>query len=162
MTGIEPGAAFWAAAAQLRCGDAANRDPHPVSCRVARPIFGTVREPLLPDDLLRHDCIQFLDAAAEPALLLGIPARCPRCCRLRLRGGSPWTDVDTMLAACLAGGGTAQVMAFGVEDLLSSGQLVNLFPDWSDQMFPLYAVHPSRRHVPAEVRAFIGFSAGRS
>jgi DNA-binding transcriptional LysR family regulator len=74
-----------------------------------------------------------------------------------LTGRLTLTDVDTMLAACLAGGGIAQVMAFGVEDHLSSGQLVNLFPDWSDEMFPLYAVHPSRRHVPAKVRAFIGF-----
>ncbi|MGO7204168.1 LysR family transcriptional regulator, partial [Rhizobium ruizarguesonis] len=35
--------------------------------------------------------------------------------------------------------------------------LVNLFPDWSDETFTLYAFYPSRQHVPAKVRAFIDF-----
>lgn len=65
--------------------------------------------------------------------------------------------VDTMLSACLAGAGVAQVMAFGVEDLIASGELIEIFPDWPDETFPLFAAHPSRRHVPAKTRAFIEF-----
>jgi len=113
-------------------------------------------QPLLPDDLLRHDCIQFLDATTGRPFSWEF-RRGAEVLPVATTGRLTLTDVDTMLAACLAGGGIAQVMAFGVEDLLSSGQLVNLFPDWSDEIFPLYAVHPSRRHVPAKVRAFIGF-----
>ena len=67
------------------------------------------------------------------------------------------TDVGTMLGACLAGAGIAQVMALGVQDLLAQGRLVEIFPDWPDETFPLYAVHPSRRHPAAKVRAFIEF-----
>lgn len=62
-----------------------------------------------------------------------------------------------MLSACLAGAGVAQVMAFGVEDLIASGELIEIFPDWPDETFPLFAAHPSRRHVPAKTRAFIEF-----
>jgi DNA-binding transcriptional LysR family regulator len=47
------------------------------------------------------------------------------------------TDVNTMLATCLAGAGIAQVMALGVHSLLESGQLVELFPDWPGETFPL-------------------------
>lgn len=67
------------------------------------------------------------------------------------------SDVRTMHAACVAGAGIAQVMALGTEDLRRSGQLVDLFPDWPDERFALYALYPSRRHLPAKVHAFIDF-----
>jgi DNA-binding transcriptional LysR family regulator len=35
--------------------------------------------------------------------------------------------------------------------------LVELFPDWPGEVFPLHAFYPSRRHPPAKVRAFIDF-----
>jgi DNA-binding transcriptional LysR family regulator len=68
-------------------------------------------------------------------------------------------DVSTMHAACLAGYGIAQVMTLGVERLLAEGRLIELFPDWPDERFPLYALHPSRAHPPAKTRAFLEFVA---
>jgi DNA-binding transcriptional LysR family regulator len=41
--------------------------------------------------------------------------------------------------------------------LTDEGRLVELFPEWSDERFPLYAVYPSRLHRAAKVRAFIEF-----
>jgi len=35
--------------------------------------------------------------------------------------------------------------------------LINLFPDWSDEVFLLYVYHTSRHFVPAKVRAFLDF-----
>lgn len=67
------------------------------------------------------------------------------------------TDVKTMLETCLAGSGIAQVMALGIQDHLDSGRLIELFPDWPDEVFPLYSVYPSRRNPPAKVQAFIEF-----
>lgn len=67
------------------------------------------------------------------------------------------TDVGTMLEACVSGAGIAQVMEFGAMDYLYRGRLVELFPDWPDETFPLYVFHPSRHHVPAKVGAFIDF-----
>jgi DNA-binding transcriptional LysR family regulator len=49
------------------------------------------------------------------------------------------------------------VLAIGVKDLLEAGRLVDLFPDWPDETFPLYALYPSRHHPPLKVRAFIEF-----
>jgi hypothetical protein len=40
---------------------------------------------------------------------------------------------------------------------LSAGTLVNLFPDWPDERFPLYVYYVSRNYVPAKVRRFIDF-----
>ena len=67
------------------------------------------------------------------------------------------TDSATKLGACLAGFGIAQVIDLGLEPHFESGALVNLFPGWSDERFPLYVYYPSRRHVPATVRGFIDF-----
>ncbi len=66
-------------------------------------------------------------------------------------------DVGTMHSVCLAGYGIAQVMELGAEHLLASGRLVNLFPDWTDERFPLYALYPSRNHMPAKTSAFLDF-----
>lgn len=67
------------------------------------------------------------------------------------------SDVGTMLGACLAGAGIAQIMSIGTEDLMAEQALVDLFPDWPDERFPLYALYPSRRHLAAKVEAFIAF-----
>ena len=67
------------------------------------------------------------------------------------------SDVDTMLRACVAGAGIAQVMALGTQELLRSGRLIELFPDWPDEVFPLHAIYPSRHHRAAKVRVFTDF-----
>ena len=67
------------------------------------------------------------------------------------------TDSGTKLGACLAGFGIAQVIDIGLEHHFTSGELINLFPDWPDERFPLYVYYASRNHVPAKVRKFIDF-----
>ena len=66
-------------------------------------------------------------------------------------------DVATALGACLAGHGIAQLMEVGTGEHLRSGELVELFPRWHDEMFPVYVFHPSRHLPPAKVRAFLDF-----
>ena len=66
-------------------------------------------------------------------------------------------DVGTMLHACLAGYGVAQMMSLGIGEFLVKGKLVELFPDWPDERFPLYVLYPSRKQLPAKTRAFVDF-----
>lgn len=66
-------------------------------------------------------------------------------------------DVATGVGLCIAGYGIAQLMELGTADLIASGQLVELFPRWHDELFPLYVFHPSRHLPPAKVRAFLDF-----
>jgi DNA-binding transcriptional LysR family regulator len=68
-------------------------------------------------------------------------------------------EPSALLSACLAGFGIAQMLLLVAEPLIREGKLINLFPDWSDERFPLYAYHPSRHHVPAKTRAFLDFVA---
>jgi DNA-binding transcriptional LysR family regulator len=62
-----------------------------------------------------------------------------------------------MLDACIGGPGIAQVLEIGVEQAMRDGLLVDLFPCWSDERFPQYALFPSRRHRAAKDEAFINF-----
>lgn len=77
---------------------------------------------------------------------------------LQPRGQLTLNDASTLYSAALSGYGVVQVFALGVEHLLASGQLVDLFPDWPDERFPLYAFYPSRRHAPAKTKAFLDFT----
>jgi DNA-binding transcriptional LysR family regulator len=69
------------------------------------------------------------------------------------------SDVDSMFGACLAGVGIAQVMAIDAQKYIEQGRLVDLFPDWPDERFPLYALYPSRHLPAAKLRAFMDFLA---
>ena len=108
-----------------------------------------------------HQCIQFRDPET------GRPFdwefhRGRKKITVEVAGRLTVNDVGTMHSVCVAGHAIAQVMELGVEHLLAEGRLVELFPDWPDERFPLYALYPSRHHVPAKVRMFLDFIASLS
>jgi DNA-binding transcriptional LysR family regulator len=63
------------------------------------------------------------------------------------------------MAACLAGLGIAQFIELYAREHLANGRLVQLLPQWSDELYPLYAYHHSSRFMSAKVRAFLEFLA---
>jgi DNA-binding transcriptional LysR family regulator len=114
--------------------------------------------PLKPTDLERepHSCIQYRDPETGRPFVWEFH-RPRKKVMIDARGRLMVNDVSTMHGACLAGHGIAQIMALGTQPLFDSGRLVDLFPDWPDERFPLYALYPSRRHPSAKVRAFLDF-----
>jgi DNA-binding transcriptional LysR family regulator len=115
--------------------------------------------PLKPADLSGHSCIQFRDPETGRAFEWEF-RRGRQVVAVETNGRLTVADVGTMLGACLAGVGIAQVMALGVQDLLADGRLIELFPDWPGETFPLYALYPSRTLPAAKLRAFIEFVQG--
>jgi DNA-binding transcriptional LysR family regulator len=113
-------------------------------------------KPKHPTDLARHRCLQFLDPYT------GRPfdwefIRDKEIVEVTTSGPLTFTDPKSMLEECVAGTGIAQVIGWGVKELLASGALIDLFPHWHGERFPLFAFHPSRKHPPAKVRAFTDF-----
>jgi DNA-binding transcriptional LysR family regulator len=103
-----------------------------------------------------HECLLFRDPAT------GRPYdwefhRAGEILVIKVQGRLVLNDAATAVAACVAGLGIAQPMALGTEALLRDGRLVELFPDWNGEVFPLHVYHPSRHLPPAKVRAFLGF-----
>ncbi|ACK51598.1 transcriptional regulator, LysR family [Methylocella silvestris BL2] len=112
--------------------------------------------PAQPRDLVRHRCIQYRDpASGRPFAWEFRKGR--KIVPVEVEGPLTVSDVGTMLQAATAGVGVAQVMALGSEALLESGALVELFPDWPDETFPLHAFYPSRHQPSLRVRALIDF-----
>ena len=114
--------------------------------------------PWHPNDLASeaHQCIRAIDTATGRPFEWEF-RRDNKLVWVVVNGRLTVTDVGTKLGAYLAGFGVAQVIDLRMEQQLSDGALVNLFPDWSDERFPLYLYHVSRHHVPAKVRRFIDF-----
>jgi DNA-binding transcriptional LysR family regulator len=141
----------------------------PASSLVARKLMDTriatvatpdyiqrMGRPAKPENLEHHVCIQVRNP------LTGQPypwefRRGRKAIKVNTSGRLLLTDVGTILGTCLAGAGIAQIKSVGIQDLLQAGQLVDLFPDWADEHFPLYALYPSRHLPPAKVRAFLEF-----
>jgi DNA-binding transcriptional LysR family regulator len=107
----------------------------------------------------RHECIHYLDPVTGRPFHWEFH-RGRQKLRVAVSGRLTVNNAGTMLGACAAGHGVAQILALGTEALLSSGKLVELFPDWSEERFPLYAFHLSRHVPPAKVRAFLDFVVG--
>ena len=114
-----------------------------------------------PQDLERggHVCIEFRDPATGRTFPWEFHRKRKRL-SVKTSGRLIVNDGGTMHAACVAGYGIAQVMEVAAGPLVTSGQLVELFPDWPDERFPLYALYPSRHHPSAKVRAFLDFVIG--
>src|ERR1700722_4986711 len=113
-------------------------------------------KPNRPSDLARHRCLQFIDPYT------GRPfdwefVREEETIEVPTGGPLAFTDPKSMLEECIAGTGIAQVIGWGLTELLANGVLIDLFPDWHGERFPLFAFHPSRKHPPAKVRAFVEF-----
>ncbi|RDK02291.1 LysR family transcriptional regulator [Paraburkholderia lacunae] len=115
-------------------------------------------QPASPAELenTKHVCIKFRDP------LTGYPFswafhRGRKKMVITPQGRLTVNDVGTLHSVCAAGQGVAQILALGAESLLANGKLVELFPDWGDEVYPLYAFYPSRHHPPAKVRAFLDF-----
>jgi DNA-binding transcriptional LysR family regulator len=112
--------------------------------------------PRTPSALVGHDCIQYIDPQRGKPYPWEFHSG-KKVGAVVTSGRLTMTDADTMLNACLAGAGIAQVLGLVATQHIESGALVELFPDWPDEKFPLYAVRPSRRLPPAAVEAFLAF-----
>ena len=115
--------------------------------------------PAHPKELARHRCLQFLDPyTGRPFEWVFIRGK--ESVEVPTSGPLTFTDPKSMLQECVAGTGIAQIIGWGVGNLLTAGELIDLFPDWHGERFPLFAFHPSRKHPPAKVRALVDFCVG--
>lgn len=125
---------------------------YPVLC--ASPAYlARYGAPRTPHDLAQHNCLSFQ-----------IKGR--RHLRWRFVRDGTWTEVqvdgdrsadDAAIVHqwALAGRGLCFKSRLDLVHDLASGALVRLLPEWRGDDYPLHAVLPSRRFVPARVRALV-------
>lgn len=67
------------------------------------------------------------------------------------------SSTHTITALMLAGAGLGILPDYSARELVSSGQLVRLLPDWTLPQAGIYAVYPPGRFRPTRVTAFVDF-----
>lgn len=112
--------------------------------------------PQTPSDLVGHACIDYRDPITRQRFAWEFH-KGRKIQTVKTKSRLLLSDASTMLTECLAGSGIAQVFAVVAKDHIKSGKLVELFPGWADERFPLNAYYPSRHNPAAKVRAFVDF-----
>jgi DNA-binding transcriptional LysR family regulator len=124
---------------------------------VAAPSYLERRgSPRKPADLLRHECLLFRDPVTGKPFGWEF-RRKSEVVEVAATGRVVFNDLQTKLAACVAGQGIAQSVAFGLEPFLADGQLIQVLSDWAEERYTLYSYYPSRHLPPAKVRVFLEF-----
>ena len=125
----------------------------------ASPAYVAARgAPEVPLDLVKagHECILFKD------LKTGRPytwdyLRGGETMRVDVTGRLVVTEPTSLLLACIAGHGIAQLLSLYCSEYLERRQLVQVLPEWAEERWPLYAYLPTRKHPSAKVRAFLDY-----
>jgi DNA-binding transcriptional LysR family regulator len=112
--------------------------------------------PIGPHDLVDHETILFRDPQTGLPFAWGFGRNGDEF-EVDVRGRVMTDDPSTAVEACLSGQGIFQSLELGLGRWLGSGDLVQILGDWSAELYPLYAYHPSRHLPPAKVRAFLEF-----
>ena len=68
-------------------------------------------------------------------------------------------EATAYVTSIVAGLGIGQITSWQAQRYLASGALVQLLPDWTQPLLPVYVVYPPNRHLSAKVRAFVDWAA---
>ncbi|MBN8942019.1 MAG: LysR family transcriptional regulator [Rhizobiales bacterium] len=112
--------------------------------------------PARPEALREHNCIKFSLSGHVDEWEF---SRADTQLRVAVTGRYKATSSLAVRDALLAGFGVSLLPRLYVEDHLAEGALMTVLDDWTAVTSSVYAVYPSRRHVPAKVAAFIDFVA---
>ena len=114
--------------------------------------------PASPEDLARHNCLTY-EYALRDAWTFRDAAGRERA--VRVAGSLNSNNGDLNAAAAVQGVGSALEPDFIVGSELKRGKLVPVLESFEAPALPIYAVYPSRRFLPAKVRAFVDFLVER-
>ena len=150
--------------AGIRVGSLIERDMIAVKltrdCRwlvVGTPAYfaskGNVRSP---EDLVDHECLGYRFPTARTVQRWQFTDD-GREFHVDPRGSLTVNDTELMLNAVLDGVGIAYMLEYQVRPWIEQRRLVRFLEAWSPSFPGFYLYHPSSRHVPPALRAFIDF-----
>jgi DNA-binding transcriptional LysR family regulator len=116
--------------------------------------FARRREPSTPDDLALHSCVKY--RRDSDGIVFEWPFELnDKSRKISVDGRVMVNDPDLAVRAAVDGLGIAYTLEALAEPFLRSGQLVRVLEDWSPAFEGLFLHYPSRRQVPAALRALI-------
>lgn len=110
--------------------------------------------PESPDELLHHDCLHYnLISERDEWTFLSADGEQT----LAIKGRFCSNNGDVLAEAAMQGLGIALLPDFIVEEGLADGRLVKVLEDFERAPLTLFALYPSRQHVPAKTRKFLAY-----
>jgi DNA-binding transcriptional LysR family regulator len=111
--------------------------------------------PKVPGDLQSHNCIRlrFASGTMQPWAF----EKRGKSMEVVVKGSLIVSDGDLAIRAALDGVGLARLPFTVVDTLIARNRLVPLLEDWAPRSVGFYLYYPSRRQIPAALKAFIGF-----
>ena len=116
--------------------------------------FAKRRPPRTPDDLVRHSCVQYRQAADGDVFVWPFQ-RNRKSRRISVDGRVMVNAPDLALRAAVDGLGIAYTIEALAEPFLRSGHLVRVLEEWSPSVQGLFLYYSGHRQVPATLRALI-------
>ncbi len=115
--------------------------------------------PKKPEDMAAHEVILFMQAKENTVQLFRETLRDggQQGCKLTLTGRLTVNNVSMACDAAITGMGIALMPAFLCADAVASGKLLPVLPEYRVCNGGLYAMYPSREHMPVALRAFLDF-----
>lgn len=110
--------------------------------------------PRQPSDLLDHECLQYAYAIAGNAWVFDGPSGRET---VRAKGRITCNNGEALCRMAISGLGVVREPDFILSPHLRSGALSQILADYSGDVVGIYAVHPSRRHVPLKLTTFVDF-----
>jgi len=137
--------------------------PDMIAVPITRPIrsivvgspayFADRKRPRTPADLAEHRCIR--RRTGSGAIYRWEFEKRGEAIAIDVPGQLTLDDSDLMLMAALAGEGLAFLSDIAAAKSIEAGLLLPVLEDWSPEYPGLCLYYPSRRNVPARLRAFI-------
>ena len=116
-------------------------------------------KPVEPEDLHRHNCLNFNFRRVEPVWPF---RRDGQAIALSVKGDIEANNGETLGQLAAAGVGVARVGSFSVVDDIAAGRLVALLEDFNPgDVEQIHAVFVGGSNIPARVRVFVDFLAAR-
>jgi DNA-binding transcriptional LysR family regulator len=110
--------------------------------------------PQSPEDLLHHDCLHYnLIPEREEWTFHGQQGEQT----LAIKGSFCSNNGDVLAEAAIQGLGITLLPNFIVEEGLADGRLVKVLEEYERAPLTLYALYPSRRHLPVKTRSFLEY-----
>ncbi|WP_077001744.1 LysR family transcriptional regulator [Variovorax sp. KK3] len=133
-------------------------DSRPVLC-AAPAYLARHPAPQAPQDLLKHNCLTFHRSGRRQRIWRF--ARHGQWTEVRVDGDRIADDASLARQWAVEGRGITLKSMLDVRSDEASGALLRLLPDWDTEPYPLHALLPSGRFVPARVRALVDFLAAK-
>ncbi|RKP50730.1 LysR family transcriptional regulator [Trinickia fusca] len=157
--------------AGIRIGELVARD------MVAIPLSGALRiavagspayfarypKPLVPDDLVRHDCLRYRFSTGGGIYRweFSRPGESGSVFDVETRGTLVTNDLRTMVLAAEEGVGLLHAFEDNVRQQLADGRLVRVLDDWCPMFEGFFLYTASRKQMPPKLRVFIDFLRGK-